>query len=116
MQPLERIRVGGRRDLWRLHGCVEGPERHREAVTLISAWLHSRVRSGNRALGVGELSSKVDFERRNLMPYMGDSSKDVAWKQTQGELVRVLHDDHVVNCQGELFSSRDGSGHRRRDV
>jgi hypothetical protein len=74
------------------------------------------LKSGNRAPGIGEPLSKVDFELRNLVPYTSDSGKDVARQQTQRELVRVVKNDRVIYRQVEPYSSRDRSGHRARKV
>jgi len=74
------------------------------------------AKRGNRARGIGEPLSKVDFELGNLMPYMSHSGKDVARQQTHGELVRIVKNDRVVNRQVQLGGSRDRSGHRTRNV
>jgi hypothetical protein len=63
--------------------------------------LHSRLKSSHRALGLGELLSKVDFELCDLVRYMCDSSKDVTRQQAQSELVRVVKNDCVVDRQVE---------------
>jgi hypothetical protein len=68
MQMFERTRVVDRRDRLSGHGSVVLPKRHCEPVTLVDPWLHSRLKSGNWAPGIGEALSKVDFELRNLLP------------------------------------------------
>jgi hypothetical protein len=45
--------------------------------------------------------SKVDFELCGLMRYVCDSGKDVTRQQAQSELVRVVKNDRVVDCQAE---------------
>ncbi len=99
MEPLERIGVAGWGDLSRRHRFVVGPQRDHEAVTLVDAGLHSRLKSSHRALGSGEPLSKVDFELCHLMRYMCDPGKDVTGQQAQSELVRVVKNDRVVDCQ-----------------
>ena len=116
MQPLEGIRVVGWRDVLRCPGRVVGPERHCEAVTLVDARLDVRLESGHGGLGLSEHPSEVDFALEHFMACTRDSSKDVAWQQAQGDLVRVLNHDRVVSWQVELCSSRDRGRHRTRDV
>ena len=62
MQPLERVRVVGWRDLSRWHRFVVGPQRDHEAVTHVDARLHSRLKRSHRALGFREPLGKLDFE------------------------------------------------------
>ena len=116
MQTFKRTRVVDWRDRSRGHGSVVLPKRRCEPVTLVDPRLHSRLKNANRAPGIGEPSSKVDFELRNLVPYTSDTGKHVARQQTQRELVRVVKNDRVINRQVELCSSRDRSGHRTRNV
>ena len=98
MQPLEGLRVVGWRDVvLRCPGLVVGPQRHREAVTLVDARLHPRLESGHGAVGSSEPLSEVDFERCNLLPCMSDPGEDIARQQTQGDLVRVL--ERRSRCQ-----------------
>ncbi len=98
------------------HGSVVLPKRHREAITVVHPWLHSRLKSGNWAPGIGEALGKVDFELRNLVSYRSDSGKDIARQQAQRELVRVVKNGGVIYRQVELYSSRDRSSHRARKV
>ena len=44
-----------------------GPQRDREAITLLDAWPHSRLKSRHRALRFREPLSKLDFELCDLM-------------------------------------------------
>jgi len=66
---------------------IRGDARMRdlEAVTLVATWLHSRLESSHRALGLGEPSSKLDLERSELELYVCDPGKDAARQQ------RLLH-------------------------
>jgi hypothetical protein len=66
---------------------------------LVDARLHSRLQSSHRAPGFGEPLSKVDLELRDLVRYRCDSGKDVTGQQSQSELVRVVKNDRVVDCQ-----------------
>jgi hypothetical protein len=43
--------------------------------------------------------SKLDFELRDLMRYMGHPGQDVTRQQTQSEFVRVMKNDRVVDSQ-----------------
>ena len=99
MQPFEPIGVVGRRKRGMCHRFVESPQRDHEAVTLVDARLHSWLKSSHRALGLGEPLSKLDFELRDLMRYMGHPGQDVTRQQTQSEFVRVMKNDRVVDSQ-----------------
>jgi hypothetical protein len=66
---------------------------------LVDAWLHSRLESSHRALGFGEPLSKLDFEPCDLMRHRCHPGQDVTRQQTQSELVRVMKNDRVVDCQ-----------------
>ena len=68
-------------------------------ITLVDAWLDSRLKSSHRALGFGEPLSKLDFEVCDLMRYRCHPGQDVTRQQTQSELVRVMKKDRVVDCQ-----------------
>jgi hypothetical protein len=57
---------------------IVGPQRDDEAVTLVDAWLHSRLQGRHRTLVVGEPLSELDFEWGDVMPYMRHSGKDIA--------------------------------------
>jgi hypothetical protein len=82
MQPLERVGVVGRWDLSRCHGFVVGPQCDQEAVTLVDAWLDSRLKSSHRALVFGEPLNKVDFELCGLMRYRCHPGQNVTRQQT----------------------------------
>jgi hypothetical protein len=43
--------------------------------------------------------SKLDFELCDLMRYGCHPGQDVTGQQSQGELVGVMKDDRVVDCQ-----------------
>ena len=43
--------------------------------------------------------SKLDFELCDLMRYRCHPGKHVTWQQTQSDLVRVMKNDRVVDCQ-----------------
>jgi hypothetical protein len=98
MQPLESSGVAGWRDLSRCCGFV-GPQGDHEAITLIDAWLHSRLKSGHRATRFGEPLSKFDFELCDLMRYRCHPGQEVTREHPQSELVRVVKHDRVVDCQ-----------------
>jgi hypothetical protein len=68
MQPLERIRVVGWRDLFRRYRFVVGPQRDYEAVKLVNARLHSRLKDADGALGFGEPLRELDLELCDLLP------------------------------------------------
>jgi hypothetical protein len=50
---------------------------------------------------IREPLSKLDFELCDLMLYMGHPGKHVTRQQTQSELVRVLKNDRVADCQAK---------------
>ena len=97
-------------------GVVVGPQRDRETITLVNAWLHSRVESGHRALGFGEPLRQLDLELRDLLRFRGHPSKRVTRYQPHSELVRVMKNDRVVDRQVERGSRGGGRGHRARYV
>jgi hypothetical protein len=99
MKPLERVRVLGRRGLSSRHRFVVGPERDREAVTHVDAWLHSWLKGNGGASGCCEPLRKLDFELGHLLANMGDPSNDVTRQQAQRELVRVVKNDRVIDPQ-----------------
>ena len=67
----------------RRRGFVVGPQRDHEAVTLVDAWLDSRLESSHRAPGFGEPLGKLDFELCDLMRYRCHPGQDVTRQQTQ---------------------------------
>ena len=100
MESLERVCVLGWRDLSRRHRFVVGPQRDHEAVMHVDLRLHSRVECGDRALGLREPPSKLDFERcARLMRYVRDTGNDVTRQQAQNEPVRVVKNDRVIGRQ-----------------
>ena len=99
MQPLERIGVVGWWYLSRCPGFVVGPKRDHEAITLIDARLHSRLKSSHRTPGFREPLSKLDLELRDLLRHRCHPGQDVTGQQTQRELVRVMKNDRVVDSQ-----------------
>ncbi|GAA2432233.1 hypothetical protein GCM10010405_13950 [Streptomyces macrosporus] len=67
----------------------------------MDAWLHTRLEGGHRAPGFGEPLGKLDFELCDLMRYGCHTGHDVTRQQTQSELVRVMKNDRVVDCQAK---------------
>jgi hypothetical protein len=103
-EALERwTRVGGGTrlpaDLSRCHGLVVGPQRDHEAITLIDAWLHSRLKSSHRTLRFREPLSKIDLELCDLTRHRCNPRQNITEQQRQSELVRVIKNDHVVDRQ-----------------
>ena len=80
---------------------VVGPQRDREAIALVDARIHPRLKSSHRAPGSGEPLGKLDFELRDLMRDRGHPGKHVTRQQAQSELVRVMKNDRVVGCQAK---------------
>ena len=68
VQAMERVRVGGRRDLLRCHRLVVGPPGHREAVAFVDARLDPGLERRDRAPTCGKTLSKLDLERGDLLP------------------------------------------------
>ena len=112
MQPLERTGVVGWRGLRGPHRFVVGPQRDGEAVTLVDAWLHPGLKRGRRAPGLGQQLGKLDFELRDLMLDRCHPGKHVTRPQTQGELVRVMKNDRVIDRQPKCCGDRHGRGRR----
>ncbi|HEX4815077.1 MAG TPA: hypothetical protein VFV66_20230 [Nonomuraea sp.] len=67
----------------------------------MDARLHSRVESGHRAPGCGEPLSERDLEPGDLLRGWRHPGEDVTRQQAQGELVRVMKNDRVVDRQTE---------------
>ncbi len=102
MQPLERVRVLGWRDLSRWHVLVVGPERDHEAVMHVDARRDSRVECGDWALGFRESLRKLDFERcARLMHDARDANNDVTRQQAQNDPVRVVKHNRVIDRQAK---------------
>ncbi len=68
---------------------------------LIDTWVHSTLKSSHRAPGFGEPLSKLDFELRDLLRDRCHPGKHVTGQQTEGEPVRVMKNDRVIDCQVE---------------
>jgi hypothetical protein len=61
------------------------------------------------------VSGKLDLELRARSTIHGrDPGDDVARHQPQGDPVRVLKNDRVVDCQAERRSGRHGGSDRTR--
>ena len=102
VQPLERLRILGRRDISRRYGLVVGPERDDEAVTHVAARLHPRIECSHRAIGFGKPPSDLDFElSARLMRHMRDPNKNVTRQQAHSETVRFVKHDRVIGPQVE---------------
>jgi hypothetical protein len=68
---------------------------------LIRTWFHSRLKSSDGTPGLDELLSKLDLELCDLMRYRCHPGQDVTRQQTQGELVRVMKNDRLIDCQAK---------------
>ncbi len=73
-----------------------GPERHCEAVARINERVHGRFHDPHRAAGFGEPLSTLQFELGTRLPNVTDPREDVARRQPQPQLVRVMEDHGVV--------------------
>jgi len=99
MKPRERVCVLGRRGLSSRRRLVVGPERDREAVTHVDAWLHAWLKGNGGASSCCEPLRKFDFELGHLLTNMADPRNDVTRRQAQRELVRVLKNVCVIGPQ-----------------
>jgi hypothetical protein len=99
MKPSERVCVLARRGLESPRRFMVGPERDREPGANIDTWLHSRLKDNGGASGCCEPLRKRDFEFGHLLANTGDPSNDVTRHQAEGELVRVLKHDRVIDPQ-----------------
>jgi len=115
MEAIEQVRIVGWRKLSRRYRFVVAPQRDREAVTLVDAWLHPRLRSAHRVLGFGEPLSKLDFELCVLPGHGRDPGNDVARHQTEDEPVRVVKNNRVVDAQVERCGRCHTRSHRTRN-
>jgi hypothetical protein len=116
VQPREHLRVLGWRDVSRRHRLIVGPQCDREAVTLVDARLHPRLKRSHRAIGFGQPLSKVYFELRNFLSYVCHASKDVTGQQAQREFVRVVKNDRVIDSQVKRLSARPSGSYRTRNI
>jgi hypothetical protein len=116
MQPFERVRVVGWFNLAGRHGRVVGPQGDDEAVTLVGARRRSRLKRSHRAAGLAEPLGKLDLEQRGVLRLRCDSGEDVTRQQADGEVVRVLKNDRVVDRQAKRRDDRRGRRHRTRDI
>ena len=102
MQPPERVRVLGWRDLLDRHSFVVGPHVDYEAVTHVDAWLDSRFKRSHRGIGFGEPPSDLDFELCARVVRRGrDPGNDVTRHQAQREPVRIVKNDRVIGPQSK---------------
>jgi len=117
VQSRERTGVGGWRGLVGWRGFVIGPQRDREIITLVDAWLHARLKGSHGAAGSREPLGKLDFELRDpMVRRRGHPCQHVARQQAQSELVRVLENDRVVGGQAKRRGDRQGGCNRTRDL
>ena len=99
MEPDQCVRIVGRLDVrgWSPR-LVVGPERDWVPVTHVDAGLDPRVKFTDRAIGFGEKSSNLDFEpEAGFVCWRPDSSKHTARDHVDGDAVRVVNDDRVVD-------------------
>ena len=102
MVPLECLRVLGWRDVSRRHRLVVRPQRDREAVTHVDTGLHPRFERFHRAAGFGKPPTDLDFELgAGLMRYRRDPSENVTRGQAQGDAVRVMDNDRIVDSEAQ---------------
>jgi hypothetical protein len=100
VQPLERLRILGWRNILRRYRLVVGPQRDDEAVTHVDARLHPRLKCSHRAIGFSKPPSNLDFELcACLMRHVRDPSKNVTRQQAHSEPVRVVQNDRVIDPQ-----------------
>jgi hypothetical protein len=100
VQTPQRIREVGWRDVrrrWR----VVGPERNRETVALVDVRRHPRVESSCGALGLGKPAGKLDLELGYVLRRGRDPGEGVAGQESHRELVRVLENDRIIDCQAK---------------
>ena len=74
------------------------PQRDHEAIALMDTRVHE---SGHGTPGCGEPLCELDFEPRDLGCYGCHPGKHVTRQQPHGELVRVMPNDRVANCQAK---------------
>jgi hypothetical protein len=115
MDPHERIRIVGRRDI--SHLLVVGPERESEGVTHVDAGLGARLKLTNGAVGFGEMASNLCFQLEAVFPRLRrDPGQDIARDEAHGYAVGVVNDDYVVDLEADLAGSRPCGVNRARDL
>jgi hypothetical protein len=88
MQPFERVRVVGWREISRRSRFVIGPQRYREPVAYVGPRLDSRLKRSYRAIGFREALSKSGLELRPPpAALLRDPSNSVAGQQAHSEFV-----------------------------
>src|SRR5438132_6220798 len=95
---------------------VVGPKRDREPVPLIDTRLHSRLKTRHGALYLSKPSSNLNFSLELLEPGECHSGKDVARQQAQSELVRIVQNPRVGDCQIQLQGDLHGCTYPTHDV
>ncbi|WP_344319715.1 hypothetical protein, partial [Actinocatenispora thailandica] len=116
VQPVQRGGVVGRCRLWPPHRGVVGPQRDREPVPRVHPRLHPAIGNRDRAAGRREPLRELDLERCGPVRRRRHLGQHVARQQPQGQPVRVLQDDRVVDPQAQLGGRRDRGGHRGRTL
>src|SRR3954453_13986354 len=91
VKPRERVSVIGWRKLAARLGLVPGPERDREAVSLVDARHHSWIENSPGAVRCRQACSKANLELCGLVHWESHPGKNVAGQQTQREPVRDVN-------------------------
>jgi len=95
--PRPALRILGWRDISRRYRLVVAPKRDDEAVTHVDARLYPRIECSHRAIGFGKPPSDLDFELcACLMRHVRDPNKNVTRQQAHSEPVRVVKNDRVI--------------------
>jgi hypothetical protein len=99
MQPVERARILGRRDLAVSGTGVVRPERQDEFVARVGPRLHSRVELGDRGSGRGEPTSDLELELCSGPALeRGYPDERLARPQPHGQPVRVVEHDGILDA------------------
>jgi hypothetical protein len=95
---------------------IEGPEREQESVPRIDTRFHSGLETRRGALEFSKPSSNLELGLEPVIPGDCHSGEDVARQQSQRELVRILQDSCIGDCQAEPRGDLRGRTHSAYNV
>ena len=102
MQPLERLRILGWRDVSRRHRLVVGPQRDREAVTHVDARLHPRLKLCHRAIAFRRAVERPRLRTRRLPDALHAPPEQERHKAAGAQrAVRVVKNNCVIDPQAK---------------
>lgn len=83
---------------------------------LVDARHDTRFECSDRAPSLGEQPGELDLELQHLIRQGCDPGEGVAGQKAQGELVRILKHNRIIDCHAQRGGGRTGRSHGTRDV